>query len=207
MLADLLGLSHTILIIIITVLISIWAWKDERVMNRLIFWSPAVKQGQYDRFITYGVIHADGWHLLFNMMTLFFFGQAIEKFYTQFVNGMGFVLFYVGGLIISILPSYLKHKNNAQWASLGASGAVSAILFAFILFDPWNLIFVFFIPMPAIVFAMLYVAYSLWADKKGNSNINHSAHLWGALYGVILTIALEPRIIPYFLKKLTQIPF
>lgn len=205
--AELLGLSHTLFIILITVAISIWAWKNSRLMNRLILWTPPVKRGQYDRFISSGFIHADGMHLLFNMITLFFFGRAIEKFYTQFLGGLGFILFYLSALVVSSLPSYLKNRNNPQWASLGASGAVSAILFAFILFDPWSLIFVFFIPVPAIIFAVLYIGYSIWAEKQGNSNINHSAHLWGALYGVILTIALEPRIIPYFLNQLSKLPF
>ena len=92
-------------------------------------------------------------------------------------------MFYLGGLIFAILPSYLKHKNDVRWASLGASGAVSAVLFAYVLFEPWKLIFVFFIPVPAIIFAVLYVAYSIWSGKKGNSNINHSAHLWELLMG------------------------
>ena len=86
-------------------------------------------------------------------------------------------------------------------------GAVSAVLFAYILFEPWKLIFVFFIPVPAIIFAILYVAYSIWSGKRGNSNINHSAHLWGAAYGVIVTILIEPRILPHFLNKLAQLPF
>ena len=117
------------------------------------------------------------------------------------------VLFYLGGLVFAILPSYLKHRHDVHWASLGASGAVSAVLFAYILFQPWNLIFVFFIPVPAIIFAVLYVAYSIWSGKRGNSNINHSAHLWGAAYGVVVTILLEPRVIPHFLNQLTRLPF
>lgn len=200
--ADLLGLSHTIFIIIITTLLSILAWKKSQVMNRLILWSPAVKKGQYDRFIGSGFIHADGMHLFFNMFTLFFFGQAIEKFYTQFLNGLGFILFYIGAMIIASIPSYLQHRNNHHWASLGASGAVSAVLFAFILFSPWNLIFVFFIPVPAIIFAILYIAYSMWANQRGHSNINHSAHLWGAAYGIIVTLAVEPKIFYLFINNL-----
>ena len=131
----------------------------------------------------------------------------IESFYRQFFYDLGFVLFYLGGLIFAILPSYLKHKNDTNWASLGASGAVSAVLFAYILFEPWKLILVFFIPVPAIIFAVLYVGYSVWSGKRGNSNINHSAHLWGAAYGVVMTIILEPRLIQHFLNKLTQLPF
>jgi membrane associated rhomboid family serine protease len=176
-------------------------------MSRLIFWPPAMQRGQYDRFITHGFVHADGGHLIFNMITLFFFGSVIESFYRQYFFDLGFVLFYLGGLIVAIIPSYLKHKNDHQWASLGASGAVSAVLFAYILFEPWKLIFVFFIPVPAIIFAVLYVAYSIWSGKRGNSHINHSAHLWGAAYGVVMTIILEPRLIPHFFNKLMQLPF
>lgn len=199
--------NHTVTIIIITVIISLIALSKQNVMNRLIFWPPAVQKGQYDRFITHGFIHADGTHLLFNMITLFFFGSIIESFYRQYLYELGFVLFYLGGLIVAIIPSYLKHKNDQHWASLGASGAVSAVLFAYILFEPWKLIFVFFIPVPSIIFAILYVAYSIWSGKRNNSNVNHSAHLWGAAYGVIMTIIIEPRLIPHFLSKLAQLSF
>jgi membrane associated rhomboid family serine protease len=199
--------NHTVTLIIITVIISLIAFSNQNVMNRLIFWPPAMKKAQYDRFITHGFVHADGTHLLFNMITLFFFGSVIESFYRQYLYDLGFVLFYMGGLIAAIIPSYLKHKNDTHWASLGASGAVSAVLFAYILFEPWKLIFVFFIPVPAIIFAILYVGYSVWSGKRGNTNINHSAHLWGAAYGVIMTIILEPRMIQHFISKLSQLPF
>ncbi|WP_180041188.1 MULTISPECIES: rhomboid family intramembrane serine protease [unclassified Acinetobacter] len=199
--------NHTVTIILITVVISLIAFSNQKVMNRLLFWPPALSRGEYDRFISNGFIHADGAHLLFNMITLFFFGSVIESFYRQYFFDMGFVLFYLGGLIAAIIPSYLKHKHDTHWASLGASGAVSAVLFAYILFEPWKLIFVFFIPVPAIIFAVLYVAYSIWSGKRGNSNINHSAHLWGAAYGVIMTIILEPKLIPHFLSQLLNVPF
>lgn len=200
--------NHTVTIIIITVIISLMAFRNQNLMNRFIFWPPAIhKNHQYDRFITHGFIHADGTHLLFNMITLFFFGSIIESFYRQYFFDMGFILFYLGGLIVAIFPSYLQNKNNTQWASLGASGAVSAVLFAYILFQPWKLIFVFFIPVPAIIFAILYVAYSIWSGKRNNTNVNHSAHLWGAAYGVIVTLMIEPRIFAHFLQQLTQLPF
>lgn len=199
--------NHSITLIIITVIVSLIAFSNQKVMNRLIFWPPAMQKGQFDRFITHGFVHADGAHLLFNMITLFFFGSAIENFYRQYAFNMGFVLFYLGGLIISILPSYLKYKNDFQWESLGASGAVSAVLFAYILFKPWNLIFVFFIPVPAIIFAILYIGYTIWSNKRSVGNINHSAHLWGAAYGILMTIIVEPKIIPHFLNQLTKLPF
>lgn len=195
--------SHTLIIIMITVGISCLAFSNQAIMARLLFWPPAIQErAQYDRFISYGFIHADGAHLIFNMITLFFFGRIMETFYRQFCFDMGFVLFYLGGLIFSILPSYLKNKNNPQWSSLGASGAISAVLFSYILFQPWAKIYVIVIPVPAIIFAVLYIGYTIWSNKRSSGNINHSAHLWGAAYGVITTIIVEPKIIPHFLNAL-----
>ena len=199
--------NHTVTIIIITLIVSFMAFNSPQLKARLIFWPPAMQRGQIDRFITHGFVHADGTHLLFNMITLFFFGSIIESFYRQYFYDLGFILFYWGGLIFAILPSYIKHRNDAQWASLGASGAVSAVLFAYILFQPWKLIFVFFIPVPAIIFAVLYVGYSIWAGKRNNDNINHSAHLWGAAYGIIVTLMIEPKLFNHFLNQLINIPF
>lgn len=199
--------NHTVSLIVITVVVSLLAFSNQALMNRLIFWPPAMQKGQFDRFITHGFVHADGTHLLFNMITLFFFGSIIESFYRQYFYDLGFVLFYLGALVVAILPSYLQHKHDTHWASLGASGAVSAVLFAYILFEPWKLILVFFIPVPAIIFAVLYVGYSIWSGKRGNSNINHSAHLWGAAYGVLMTLLLEPRLLGHFLNKLSHLPF
>lgn len=197
--------SHTLTLIIITCLLSFIAFSNRTVMNRLIMWPPAMRRGQFDRFITYGFVHADGTHLLFNMITLYFFGRAIEVFYRPYFAGMGFILFYLAALVVAMLPSYFKHKNDPNYLSLGASGAVSAVLFAYILFAPWNLIFVFFIPMPAIVYALLYTAYTVYSARRGKDNINHSAHLWGAGFGVVATIAIEPRLVPRFMQELLQL--
>ena len=195
-------LNHSLLLIIITSAISLLAFNQPRLMQRAIFYGPAIRQGQFDRFVTYGFVHADGFHLLFNMITLFFFGRIVEQFYRQYAFDMGFALFYLGGLLVSILPSYFKHKNDIRWYSLGASGAVSAVLFAFILFYPWQIIWVFIIPVPAIIFAVLYVGYSIWSARKGNSGINHSAHLWGAAYGILMTIILQPYVLLHFISAL-----
>ena len=197
--------SHTLTLIIITCLLSFIAFGNRVVMNRLIMWPPAMRRGQFDRFITYGFVHADGTHLLFNMITLYFFGRAIEAFYRPYFAGMGFILFYLAALVVAMLPSYFKHKNDPNYLSLGASGAVSAVLFAYILFEPWNLIFVFFIPMPAILYALLYTAYTVYSARRGQDNINHSAHLWGAGFGVIATIAIEPRLVPRFMQELLHL--
>lgn len=201
-------LTHTTLIIVITVIVSLMAWQNKTLFNRLIFYPPAVSAGQWDRFVTHGFIHADSMHLLFNMFTLYFFGRAIEGLYREFVFGYGFVIFYVLAIVAAMIPSYIKNKRNASYLSLGASGGVSAVLFAFILLAPWEMIYLFaVIPIPAIVFAIAYVAYSIYANKQGGSNINHLAHLWGGAFGVVATIILHPPILLHFLNALISPQF
>jgi membrane associated rhomboid family serine protease len=193
----------TLIIIAITCIVSFMAFKNSRLMNDLILWPPAItRQREYHRLVTYGLVHADFGHLLFNMLTLYFFGQEMEGFFAARLGNFGFVLFYIGGLVISILPTYLKNRSNPNYRSLGASGAVSAVLFSYILLAPWQRIIVLVIPMPAIVYALLYTGYSIYMDRRGQSNINHSAHLWGAAYGVAFTLLVDPRVLPYFLNAL-----
>lgn len=172
-------------------------------MERLLLWPPAVeRRHEYWRLLGYGLVHADFQHLLFNMITLFFFGRAMEGLYAQHLGPLGFLWFYLGGLLVSILPSYLKNRNNANYRSLGASGAVSAVLFAFILLRPWSMIIVFVIPVPAILYAVAFLGYSIYMDQRGGGHINHSAHSWGAAYGVLFTVAMDPRITVVFVQQL-----
>jgi membrane associated rhomboid family serine protease len=197
--------SITLIIIAITAVVSVLAFNNIDLIRRLILWPPALdRDHQYYRLITYGLIHADPQHLLFNMLTLYFFGRAMEQLYNQYLGPFGFALFYVGGLVVSILPTYLRNRNNSQYRSLGASGAVSAVLFAFILINPWATIYVFFFPLPAIIYAVAYLAYTYYMDHQNQGNINHSAHLWGAAYGVIFTIVMEPRVIGVFFDSLAH---
>lgn len=166
-------------------------------MNRLIltpYWIERKKE--YYRFITSGFIHADLKHLIFNMISLYFFGYIVEAWL-----GTGlYVLLYITAIVVSDIPTYLKHKNNSNYASLGASGAVSAVIFASILLHPINLIFIYFIPMPAIVFGILYLAYSYYMDKQSRDNVNHSAHLYGAVYGLLFVGVLYPAIVPAMIQ-------
>jgi len=199
--------SITTIIIVLTCIISFLAFNNPRLMNTLIFWPPAVSmRHQYYRFVTCGFIHADIMHLAFNMFTLYFFGKALELYY---MGDLGlqhyyYPVLYFTALIVANIPSYLKHQDDYNYRSLGASGAVCAVLFAFILLRPWAPIIVFVIKMPAIIYALLFLGYSIYMSRRGGDNVNHDAHLWGALFGILFTIAVHPSVIGSFLNELSQ---
>ena len=196
-------LNFTIGIIAVTGLVSWLAFSNEKLLQQLLLWPPAVTRGrQFHRFLTYGFVHGDFMHLAFNMITLYFFGRLMEGFYGDYLGPLGFVGFYLSALVVSALPSYLRHRHDPEYATLGASGAVSAVLFAFILLQPWQIIYVYVIPVPAIIYAVLYVVYSIYAERKQADRINHSAHLAGAAYGVLFTVLMEPRVLGHFWQTL-----
>ncbi len=195
----------TFIIIIVTVLVSYTSFQNVDTINKLIFYPYQIKdKKEWWRFVTHGFIHADLQHLIFNMLTLYFFGRNIEiTFENLFGNSLIYPLFYISALIVSSIPSYFKHKDNGYYRSLGASGAVAAVLFATIVFDPWQTLMLnFFIPIPAMLFAIGYVAYSSYMSKKGNDNIGHDAHLYGAIYGFIFPMVMKPGVLPYFFNQL-----
>ena len=199
--------SLTLVIVAVTVLVSWRAFNDRTLLERLILWPPAVeRRKQYDRLLGYGFVHADWMHLLFNMITLWSFGTAVERAFSQMITPAGYVLFYLSAIVVSILPTYISHRRDPNYRSLGASGGVSAVLFSFILFDPWSTLIIFPIPLPipAFLFAVLYVGYSIWMDRRGGGNVNHSAQPWGAAYGVLFTVLLEPRILGHFVQTLLR---
>lgn len=198
----------TLVLIALTVLVSWQAFNNRKLLDRLILWPPAIdRRRQYERLVTHGFIHADWQHLLFNMITLFFFGRFAEQVISQMIGPVGFVLFYLSAIVVAILPTYLRHRHDANYRSLGASGGVSAVLFAFILVNPWSLIFVFFLPVPAIVYGVFFVGYSIWMDRRGGDNTNHNAHLAGAIYGVLFMLLMEPRVGGLFLQRLASPSF
>lgn len=197
----------TLALIAVTVLVSWQAWERPKLLDRLILWPPAIdRQRQYDRLLTHGFIHSDGMHLVFNMLTLYSFGRAMEGYFSARIGPVAYLLFYLSAVVMAILPTYMRHRHDARYRSLGASGGVSAVLFASIILDPWLGIYLFFIPIPipAFVFAGLYVWYSIWMDKRGGDNTNHSAHLWGALYGIMFTLLQQPALAPRFLQRLVS---
>jgi membrane associated rhomboid family serine protease len=197
----------TLYIVIITCIISIIAFQSRDLMDRLIFNPYKVhKYGQWYRLLTSGFIHADWMHLIFNMYVCYNFGRIVEQEYDIAFEEKGwyyFLLLYIGGIIGSILPTYKKHKDNYSYNALGASGAVSAIVFVFILFEPTaKLALLFFpIPLPAWIFGLLYIAFEIYMDKRGSSNINHNAHFWGAMFGIVFTLCLKPLLITEFFQK------
>jgi membrane associated rhomboid family serine protease len=186
------SLTINLSIVIITVLVSLGGFRSSKIIDDLIFYPPAIsQQNQWYRFFSCGLIHAGMGHLFFNMLALFLFGDMVEKGFVDLFGPSGkwiYLAMYVSALMISLLPTYLKNKNNAQYKSLGASGAVSAVVFAGLMLAPTDTIYVYFIPMPGFLFAPLYLLFSVWMGRRGGDNINHSAHLWGSLYGLAFII-------------------
>jgi membrane associated rhomboid family serine protease len=149
-----------------------------------------LRRKQYDTIVTSGFVHADLPHLIFNMMTFWFFAFPLEKE----IGPVRFALLYFLGLVVSDAGTYFKHRNDPQYASLGASGAISAVLFAAIVYFPWMKLFIIPIPLPipAPLFAVAYVAYSWWSARQARGRINHDAHLGGALFGLVFVLLTDP---------------
>ncbi|MES2776222.1 MAG: rhomboid family intramembrane serine protease [Bacteroidota bacterium] len=200
-------ITITLVIVILTCLISIPAFSNQKLTDDLIFYPPAITRNkQWYRFFTCGFIHADFLHLGFNMFALYSFGIAVENgityrsgetgsgFVPIFGQAMGkfyFILMYVAALFFCLLPTYVKHKNDYGYRSLGASGAVSAVIFAGLMLEPRTRVGLLFIPIPVpgYIFGPLYLIISTYLAKRGRGNINHSAHIWGGVFGIIFIVA------------------
>lgn len=185
-------MTFTLIIIIVTAIVSILAFNNAELFNKLILWPRRMdRPGEYYRLLTSGFIHADYNHLIFNMLSLFFFGSSIEN---AFSSPLVYLFLYLSAIIIASLPSFIKNRNNSYYRSLGASGGVAAILFATVYFAPWAKIYLFFIPIgiPSIVFAILYLIYSAYMSRRGGSSVNHDAHFWGSVYGFLFALLIDP---------------
>ncbi len=188
-------MSITIIIIAITCIASFIGFSNQKLIDDLIFYPPAItNKNQWYRFITCGFIHADIPHLAFNMYSFYMFGEAIESGFVEIYGSSGkamYLLLYISALFVCLLPTYFKNKDNYHYRSLGASGAVSAIVFAYIFLSPLQGIGLIIIPglhAPAFVFGVIYLGVSAYLAKRGKSYINHSAHLWGSIYGIVFLI-------------------
>ena len=197
----------TLVIIIITVLVSIACFKDDRLFDRLSFSAyRVVKHNEWYRLITHGFVHADWTHLFVNMFTFYSFGSYMEDLFAHFGGGVWeFSLLYFGGMIVASLHDLYQYRNDRYYTSIGASGAVSAVLFSFILFNPWEKVYLFAIlPIPGILFGLAYLLYCQYMAKRSADNVNHNAHFYGAVYGFVLPILLNPQSFHIFWEQLTH---
>jgi membrane associated rhomboid family serine protease len=189
------------IIFIFTIVTSIYAFNDHVLYGKFMLHPYSVyRKNKVYTLITSGLIHANWMHLIFNMFTFFFFAFKLEAT----IGSWQFAMIYFLGMVLSDLPSVVKHKGDFWYNSLGASGAISAVLFSYILFYPFSTLMIFPLPIPiwACVFGILYLIYCAYMSKNSRDNINHDAHFFGAIAGVLVTVILEPRIIPHFFGTL-----
>jgi membrane associated rhomboid family serine protease len=185
-----------------------WALSDHNVFEKLKHWPYAeARRGEQYRWLTGGLLHGDFTHLLFNMMTLYFFGPILERCFKQIfpeAPTFMFLLFYILSIIAASSATYIKHKDNPYFASIGSSGVTSAIIFACILFVPTIGIGIFFIPIhiPGFIFGFLYLWYSSYAANRGGDNIDHTAHFYGAVFGFLFPFVFKPSLLLSFFSQI-----
>jgi len=191
-----------------TVITSIAAFQDRRLFEKFRFdpYGMTVNK-DWHRFFTYALLHADWGHLFINMFVFYSFGSNVYVLFTLLFSGKAllyFILLYTGGIFISVIPSFEKHKRNPYYTAVGASGAVSAILFSSILMYPQGeIIFLMLpIPIPAYIFGILYLLYSWYMARRGTDNIGHDVHFWGAVFGFVFTGILKPSLFILFIQQL-----
>lgn len=195
------------LIFALTIGLSIYVFSNPQMYGKLMLHPYTVyrDKSKWYLMLSSGLIHKDWMHLIFNMITFYYFGFGLEQIFVQIYGSLGHLLFallYIVSLILSDIPTIIQQKNNYNYHSLGASGAISAVLFSYILFNPKMMLGIFMIiPMPAYIFAFVYLAYCVWASKNAQDGINHDAHLFGALTGLIFTILMYPGVIKHFIAQ------
>ena len=204
-------LNVTLAIIVLTCLISYKGFKDRSFFEKLKH-SPYAesKNKEWYRMLTSGFLHGDVGHLLLNMIVLLSFGNFVESYFVHlFSPAKGrilYLLMYLTCIIAADIPSFFKHKNNAHYAAIGASGAVSGILFISILYRPLSPVYLMFaIPIKGIIFGVLYLGYESWAAKKAKDNIGHDAHFYGALYGMLFITVFNYQILSDFIQQIASI--
>lgn len=206
-------MSITFIIILATAAVSIPAFNNRTLFYKLDF-SPFIveKNKEWYRFITHAFLHADWMHLIFNMLVLFFFGDVTQQHFEAYVGLKGifyYIILYFGGIAIAVLPTYKKNKDNPSYHSVGASGAVSAVLFSSVIFSPSRSICLWgVLCFPGIVWAIIYLVYSYVQSKREGGYINHDAHFWGAIFGIVFTFLMIPQSFTAFINEiLALLPF
>lgn len=192
------------LIFIVTIGFTIYSFYFNRNLIERFALNPysIKRKSKYASLFLSGFLHSNYPHLLFNMLSFYFFAFPLERI----IGSINFIILYIGSLLIANIPTVLKEKDNPSYRAIGASGAISGVIFSFILFDPMMGILIFPIPfpLPAFVFGILYLLWSYFAAKQGEDLINHSAHFWGAIAGIIITLILEPRSVNFFLGSFVK---
>ena len=201
----------TLVIILVTAIISVIAFYNEEILSRLML-NPyqVIQKKEWYRMITHGFLHADWTHLIINMIVLYSFGSNVEQWFSQLsLSGylqspaLAYSLLYFGGIIISSLITLVRHRNNRWYNSVGASGAVSAVIFTSIFFSPLDRLYFFAVlPIPGIVFAVIYLVYSSYMSRRNRDNINHDAHFLGAVYGFAFPILIDFDLLGHFIDSL-----
>lgn len=198
----------TLYIVIATAVVSILAFQNREMLAKLMFNPYLVKHSnQWYRAVTHAFIHSGWMHLAVNMWVLWQFGKIVEYSFVSEKGGLGtpmFIGLYLGGILFATLPSFQKHQNNFNYNSLGASGAVAAVLFASIFFDPTMNLYLMFVPLPipAVIFGILYLGFEWYMDKKSNDNIAHDAHFWGAAFGFLYALVMVPSQLQTFVDAI-----
>lgn len=198
----------TLYIVIATCIVSLLAFQNREMLSKLMFNPYLVKHSnQWYRAVSHAFIHSGWMHLIVNMWVLWNFGGIVERAFTIERGALGTPLYiglYLGGILFATLPSFKRHQDNFNYNSLGASGAVASVLFASIFFNPTMNLYLMFIPIPipAVVFGVLYLALEWYMDKKSNDNIAHDAHFWGAAFGLTYAVLIVPSQVQGFIDAI-----
>ena len=203
----------TYLIIAFTAIVSILSFRNSAYFSKLQFNAYQIyHRKEWYRLISHGFLHANWTHLIVNMLVLFIFGPVVENLFKQ--HGFGgsvrlspliFLLFYLLAIVLSSLLSLFKQRNNAWYNSVGASGAVSAIIFSYIFFNPWKKLYIYgILPVPGIILGVVYLIYSQYMSKRNVDNINHDAHFIGAVFGFLFPVIMDYSLMGNFIRDLVR---
>ena len=214
-------MSITLIIVVVTTGVSLWAFSNESILQRTMFNPYVIKvRNEWFRTISHAFVHANFPHLLINMYVLYTFGSTVEQIFTnqRYFNALfpgtefwgastglfNYAVLYIGGILFAVIPAFRKHSNNPNYNSLGASGAVSAVVMALIVLLPTTTLSIIFLPIqfPAFVGGLAYLGYEYYMNKRGGSGIAHDAHLWGALFGIVYMLTLELDFALHFYQEI-----